>query len=131
MGTEKRERQRANKALKEQQVAKAEAKSKSIRLGIIVVGAIVAVIAIALAANAFVGDDDDTAQDDAALPFESDDQLDPVDPVDAVTDDPPVVESSVVESSLECPPKEGTGTRTVSFDEQPPMCLEDGVTYTA
>ena len=126
MGTEKRERQRANKALKEQQVAKAAAKSKSMRLGIIVVGAIVAVIVIALAANAFVGDDDDAAPADDAFAFEDGEQLDAVDEPEVATDEPPVIESS-----LECPPVEGTDTRTVSFAEQPPYCLEDGVTYTA
>ena len=124
MGTDKRERQRANKAAKEQQIAKAEAKSKSVRIGVIVVGAIVAVIAIALAANAFVGDDEDPAPVEQAEPFDSGDQLDPVD--ETATDDPPVIESS-----LECPPIEGTDTQTQTFPEQPPYCLEDGATYTA
>lgn len=120
--------------MKQQQLAKAEAKSKGVRLGLIVVGAIVAVIAIALGANAFIGDDDD-APADVAEPFDTGDQLDAVDELDGADtgDDPEAAtdELPVVESSLECPPVDGADTQTRSFPEQPPMCLEDGVTYTA
>ena len=99
------------------------------RVGVIVIGAIVAVVAIALGANAFIGDDDDAAsaeQVEQAEPFDTGDQLDPVDEPDVATDDLPVIESS-----LDCPPIDGTDTPTQSFPEQPPMCLEDGITYTA
>ena len=103
MGTDKRERQRANKALKQQQVAKAEARSKSLRLGIIVVGAIVAVIAIAFAANVFVGDDDSTA--DETLPFDEETQGDVLDPA---VDEPAVDEPVGDEPAVEAPPADST-----------------------
>ena len=41
VGTDKRERQRANKAVKEQQAARAETRQKGTRIGVIIVAAIV------------------------------------------------------------------------------------------
>jgi peptidyl-prolyl cis-trans isomerase B (cyclophilin B) len=59
VGTEKRERQKANKLQREQEVARQSSRQRSTRIGVIVVGAIVAVFAIVVIAGQFVGDDGD------------------------------------------------------------------------
>lgn len=59
MGTEKRERQKANKARQEQEAARAKAKSRTIKLSLLIGGAIVAVFVIVAVAGRFVLDSDD------------------------------------------------------------------------
>ncbi len=59
MGTEKRERQKANRALKQQQLEQQASRRKLLRTALIVVGAIVAVFALVWVASNFVGDDDE------------------------------------------------------------------------
>ena len=58
MGTEKRERQKANRAYKQQQLQQEASRRKTFRFIAIGVGAIAAVFLIAWIASNFVGDDD-------------------------------------------------------------------------
>lgn len=60
MGTSKRERQKANKAQREQEAARQQAKSRTIRLSLLIGGAIVAVFVIVAVAGRFFLDSDDT-----------------------------------------------------------------------
>ena len=117
VGTEKRERQRANKAIKEETVAKAETREKTTRAAIIIGGAIVAVFAIVLIANLFIGGDDDAATTDA-LPTV------------------PEAAGEVFAATGEfvpagCPSPDGSAEQQQSFDAQPPMCLDSTVSYSA
>ena len=59
MGTEKRERQKANRALKQQQIEQAAARRKTLRWVLIGVAAVAGVFLLAWIASTFVGDDDD------------------------------------------------------------------------
>lgn len=65
VGTEKRERQKANKLQREQELARSQAKRRSTRIGVLVVAAIVAVFVIVVIAGQFVGGDDDTTEEGA------------------------------------------------------------------
>lgn len=58
MGTAKRERQKANKQQREQELARKAARSKSTRIGALVVAAIVAVFVLVLIAGRFIDEDD-------------------------------------------------------------------------
>lgn len=58
MGTEKRERQKANRAQKQQQLQQEASRRKTFRLIAIGVGAVAAVFLFAWIASNFVGDDD-------------------------------------------------------------------------
>ena len=60
MGTEKRERQKANRALRQQEIQKAESRRRTFRIGAIVVGGLVAVFGLAFIASVVTGDDDET-----------------------------------------------------------------------
>lgn len=147
VGTEKRERQRANRALKQQEIAKAQTRQRGTRIGLIVVGAVVAVLAIALIASVFIGDDDEPqtlrteqfsdadgdadADGDGAL--EADADADPgADAEPAPTDRDGDTDPNTGEFLPEgCPPAAGTATSTLTFDTAPPDCIDPSKTYQA
>ena len=58
MGTEKRERQKANRALKLQQVEQAQSRRKLLRKVAIAAGAVAALVLFVWIASTFVADDD-------------------------------------------------------------------------
>ena len=68
MGTDKRDRQRANKAAKQQQAARAETKKKGTRYGLIIGGAIVGVVGLVFIANSVLGGDDDESPTGDSVP---------------------------------------------------------------
>lgn len=61
MGTEKRERQKANRALKQQQEEQAQARRKTLRYVLIGVGAVAAIVLFVWIASTIVADDDEPA----------------------------------------------------------------------
>ncbi len=122
MGTEKRERQRANKAAKQQQVARAETRQKGTRLGVIIVGAVVGVLAIAFIANTFVGGDDDAS--DTTLPDATGDVG--TDAADGVVFEPT---GEFVPDG--CPSPDGSADKQETFEAAPPMCLDPEKDYSA
>ncbi|MGB3735445.1 MAG: hypothetical protein WA964_10855 [Ilumatobacter sp.] len=81
MGTEKRERQKANKARREQEAVREQTKKRTVRLSLLIGGAIIAVFVIVAVAGRFF--------------LDSDDDNDPVAPSDTV----PVAEIVPDESS--------------------------------
>jgi hypothetical protein len=68
VGTEKRERQKANRALKHQQQVQAVARRKIYRKVAIGVGAVVALVLFVWIASNVVGDDDEPNTPPATLP---------------------------------------------------------------
>ena len=152
MGTEKRERQKANRALKQQAVirqARADKMKRNglrITLGLLV--ALLAVVGIAFLGGAFDGDDGETLTGsdplstvnelfgDDTLPAASlpGDSL-PVDgspatvPVDQTTV-PRVLPAPPADPS-ECPAADGSAAQQREFTEAPPLCIDPAKTYTA
>lgn len=59
MGTEKRERQKANKAMRQQELAQAESRKKTFRIAALAVGGVAAVIALVWVASIVTSDDSD------------------------------------------------------------------------
>lgn len=121
VGTDKRERQRANKAIKDEQVAKAETREKTTRTAIIVGGAIVAVFAVVLIANLFIGGDDDAATDTLST--------DTLSTVQEAEGEVFAATGELVPAG--CPSPDGSAAQQQSFDAQPPMCLDSTVSYRA
>lgn len=123
VGTDKRERQRANKAVKEQKAARAETRQKGTRIGVIIVGAIVGVVGIAFIANTFIGGDDDNTTP-TTLPAANEDT------------GADVAVGEVFEPTGEfvpegCPSPDGTAIAQQTFDAAPPMCLDPDKQYSA
>jgi hypothetical protein len=83
VGTEKRERQKANRALKHQQQLQQASRRKRLRLIAIGVGAVAAVFLIAWIASTFVADDDEPV---TPIPVET---ITPTDTVDEPSVDEP------------------------------------------
>lgn len=67
MGTAKRERQKANRAKREQELARAAAKSRTTRIAVIIVAAIVGVFALVFVAGQLVDDDDEPTTPDPVI----------------------------------------------------------------
>jgi cyclophilin family peptidyl-prolyl cis-trans isomerase len=151
MGTEKRERQKANRAMRDAEVAKAErasaVKRNAIRWTGAIVAAFAAVLLIAWFGGAFDGDDDtlttatiptlpavETTTPDAfatTVPSETDATT----PTDTAPTDTAPAASAPTDTEPggegECPATDGSEDPRQEFDEYPPMCIDETKTYTA
>jgi cyclophilin family peptidyl-prolyl cis-trans isomerase len=140
VGTEKRERQKANRALKNQQLAKAYRNARRKRTAVRTVGALVlgvaAVVGIAWAGGAF----DDEATTPATLPFDTTlptgttlpfDTTLPTDTALPETTAPVTVAGATITGETPCPAADGSSPRTITFEQAPPMCIDETATYTA
>jgi cyclophilin family peptidyl-prolyl cis-trans isomerase len=149
VGTEKRERQKANRALRQQEIEKAESRRRGFRIAAIVIGGLVAVFGLVWIATVVTGDDDEATvttevvPDDTLAPAVSEPvSTEPVSSepvssepvstdqaaVDPVTTDPATTDAA---STQECPPEEGRTEAVQQFDSAPPMCLDPAATYQA
>jgi cyclophilin family peptidyl-prolyl cis-trans isomerase len=161
VGTEKRERQKANRALRQQEELKAASRKRGMRIAAIVVGGLVAVFGLVYIATLVTGDDDADVTDTLA-PI-STETLDTIDtattlPSDTITSEPtgsdpvssepavapvasdpassepavdPDTSDPAVAPDADCPPEDGVAEPVGEFDAAPPMCLVDGATYQA
>ena len=143
MGTDKRARQKANRALKQEQLARQartdQMKRTGLRVGIGVVVALAAVVGIAWAFGAFDSDDESLTVDD---PFAT---AAPTVPGDSVVDGSATTALGSVDTTAptsdaattvpavapECPAEDGSSPQVRSFTEAPPMCIDETATYTA
>ncbi len=155
MGTEKRERQKANRALRQQEIQKAEARRRGFRIAAIVVGGLVAVFGLAFIASVVTGDDNEAPVSTETLSTEvltsepvtsepvTSDALVPADSLGSAVTEPVTSDQAAVDpgntaptstdavSTVECPPAEGVTEAVQQFDAAPPMCLDAGATYQA
>ena len=104
MGTAKRERQKANRAQREQEIARAAARRRTTRLAILIGSAILAVFVLVFVAGQFVGDDDPADTVPA-----------PVDTAVAPADSAAVVDTAVVTTPV-AEPDTGTAVTTGGTD---------------
>jgi cyclophilin family peptidyl-prolyl cis-trans isomerase len=112
--------------MREQEVAKRQARSRTTRIALLVGGAIVAVFVLVFVAGRFIDDGDDT--DDTLV--SSDEPA----ATDAATDDAisdTATEDTAAVASVGCPPVEGSDEQIQTFDGPPPMCLDPDATYSA
>jgi cyclophilin family peptidyl-prolyl cis-trans isomerase len=122
VGTEKRERQKSNRALKYEQQVKEDRRSKTKRMllrgGIFVVLGIAGVVAITLIAQS--GNDDDggqTAGTSSATTVESGSEVTAI--------------GSFAFGSGECAPETRPDAPPAAFTEPPRLCIDPNATYTA
>ena len=133
MGTEKRERQKANRALRQQELAQADKRRRAVRIGIIVVGAIAAVFLLVWVVSLFSDDEGDSSTAELE-PFSTEEVA-----TDDTTADTAATEGSALADggddaatgSAECPPEDGSAEPQQSFDGPPPMCIDETATYEA
>ena len=123
MGTDKRERQKANRQARlaelERQQRRSTSRKKVIRIGLIVVVA----LAAAFGLSRLIGQDDDSTVD------ASDSTL-TTDPA-ATTVAPSTIPGAAITGETPCPAADGSSERASSFENPPPMCIDPAKTYTA
>lgn len=104
MGTDKRERQKANRQLRLEEMAKTQ-KQQTTKRRALLIGIAVAAAVILAALFSILGGNDDGDEAQAT--------------------------TTVSVSTAECPPADGSATRTTEFTEAPPMCIDASKTYRA
>ena len=121
MGTDKRTRKKENRRQKLDQLAKTDQKRK-VRKNIIraltVVGVIVGVVVIIRVSGGTAGDSSATTDTRAVVDLGEDTIA-------------PALEGREITGETPCPKADMSETRVAKFEQAPPMCLEDGKTYTA
>jgi cyclophilin family peptidyl-prolyl cis-trans isomerase len=132
VGTEKRERQKANRQLKYQQQAKEQSRRKLTRK--VVIGAGIAVVAVlfvlGLAWLANRGDDDSSSLPSipsSSLPAASETTT----PAGGSTPSGTATPQAFAYGTGECPPTTGESTPVKSFTVAPKLCIDPAKTYTA
>jgi cyclophilin family peptidyl-prolyl cis-trans isomerase len=123
MGTEKRERQKANRAAK-MQAAAVQDKHDSRRRGI--VGFAVVVVAVAVIVGLIYlgrGGSDESAADSTSTTA--------ADTTAPPTATPKLTRTTFTYGTTACPPSGGAAEPTLTFDAPPKNCLDPGKTYTA
>jgi len=122
VGTAKRERKKANRAARHQREVRRERlvglRRRVVRWGVIVVGAIAAVVAIAAIGGAFSDDSEQVNQ-----------RVD--DPTTEVVEDVSTVTAGEEASAEACPPTDGSAAQRREFDAYPPMCIDEAGSYSA
>jgi cyclophilin family peptidyl-prolyl cis-trans isomerase len=150
VGTQKRERQKANRTLKHQQLARQERndsiKRRGVRIAAGVALALAGILALAWFGGAFDDDDEGTITQ-ATDPFATSDTTD----TDATaqttgTESSPTTAAGATETTglgtgaattvpaagpTECPAADGSSPVRQAFDSAPPMCIDEAATYTA
>jgi cyclophilin family peptidyl-prolyl cis-trans isomerase len=121
VGTEKRERQKANRQARLAELQRDQRRSttrkKVIRIGLIVVVA----LAAAFGLSRLIGDDDDNVEaSDSTLTTDV-----------ATTVAPSTIPGATITGETPCPAADGSSERTSSFENPPPMCIDPAKTYTA
>lgn len=142
VGTDKRERQKANRQKKMEEQHRAE-KQGNIRSRVILFATIAALLLGALYLVSVVGGDDDPADETATAQFadgsddageaeappeddaEPDAEAAPEDDTDADA------EVAVGPDAPDCPPVDGAAERTTEFAAAPPMCIDPAKSYSA
>lgn len=128
MATEKRERQKANRARKLEQQQQADKRQQWRRWATLAGIGVVVIAGVAVLLN-LSGGDDETAADGTTTTAPGETTTSTTEAVASAVSAP--APGAAIEGPAECPAADGSSERTTSFSEAPPDCLEPGVAYTA
>lgn len=148
VGTPKRERQKANRQQRLEEIARAQRKQKTKRRGLLIAGVVVGGVVLLFLLARLFGDDDstDTSLATTLAPATAT-TLDPattVDPSASTTEATSTTEgttttegptTTVAEAFAygdgACPETDGSSTKPDSFEDAPELCIDPAATYTA
>lgn len=147
MGTPKRERQKANRQHRLQELAQEARKQKSKRIGLRVLIGVPLAVGLLWGLVWLVGGDDDavtsttttpsvtTAPTETSLPGTTDPSGSTPDtapaPTLATTTVPTTVPGETIQGPTPCPEADGSSPRTILFSQPPPPCIDKSKTYEA
>lgn len=133
MGTAKRERQKANRQARLEELARQSKRQKSKKRAIQIGGAVIGLLALFFVLAFLVGDDDeDTASTTAPTPTTAVDTTVPATTVPVTTEAPPeTVPGRTITGATPCPAADGSEERAVLFEQPPPLCIDPEGSYTA
>ena len=124
MGTEKRERKKANRQARLAAEHQAATRRRRIRTGLLVGGAVVLILAILLVVSLVSGDDGGDGEDVAAGATTTV-------AGDATATSAGGPSTTVAPGTAACPAADGSSARRTSFDGPPPTCIDPGTIYAA
>ena len=128
MGTERRARQKANRAKKLEEVKKVESRDQKRQYAIIGV-----LVAAGLAGTIFLlslgGDDAEEAGTTTSIELATTTSTEPVEIAESAVAAPEPGGS--IEGTAECPAEDGSSERITTFAETPPTCIDPTATYIA
>ena len=135
MGTDKRDRQKANRQLRLEQMAKSQQQQRFKRRGLLIGGGIAAAVLLAFLFSIFGSDDDDgeaQSTTTSASAVEATDTTVAVSTAPVSTVPPAATVPGVaITGETPCPPDDGSAERTITFEQPPPMCIDEATSYTA
>lgn len=114
MGTNKRARKKENRKQRLDQLARQSQRRRQRKVGVRI--AIVLTIIIGIAGIFSVSGSDESATTDTTV---------------ASSPTTASMAGETISGETPCPAKDGSANRVAQFEQAPPVCIEDGVTYTA
>lgn len=151
VGTAKRERQKANRQQRLQEIARAQRKEKTKRRGLLIGGVVIGgLVLLFLLARLFGGDDSSSSSTATTTATTLDPTATTLDPSASTTEAPSTTEgatttegpttteaptTTVAEDfaygTAPCPKDDGSSTTPDSFEGAPKLCIDPAKTYTA
>ena len=138
VGTPKRERQKANRQQRLEELARQARTQKRKRSGMYVllipIGALALFGIVKLVTrgdNSPAAVTSDTADPFASTPLPGETTIDPNAPTTTLTPLPSTIAGATVTGDTTCPAADGSSARTISFAKAPPSCIDATKTYTA
>ncbi len=131
VATERRERQRTNRALKQELEEKVEKQERRRQIGFtaaIITIAVSAGLGLLYVATQGGGDEDVAADETAAEEVVDETTSTTAGLVSAISLPAP---GGTIEGQTECPAADGSSDRITTFAEAPPMCIDTAASYTA
>jgi peptidyl-prolyl cis-trans isomerase B (cyclophilin B) len=130
VGTPKRERQKVNRQLRLEELARQARTEKRKRTGMYVLLIPVAALAL-IGIIKLVGSDDTATTATTVDPFGTSPTLDPNLPTTTLTPLPSTIAGASLTGETPCPAADGTSPRTINFISAPPTCIDAAKKYSA
>jgi peptidyl-prolyl cis-trans isomerase B (cyclophilin B) len=130
VGTPKRERQKANRQQRLEELARQARTEKRKRNGLYILLIPVAALVL-IGLIKLVGSDDGAATSATTVDSAVTTTVDPNIPTTTLTPLPSTVPGATLTTDTPCPAADGTSPRTITFAAPPPTCIDVAKTYTA
>jgi cyclophilin family peptidyl-prolyl cis-trans isomerase len=132
VGTEKRERQKANRQVRlaelEKQQRRSNTRKRAIRIAVIVVLAVAAAFGLS---RLISSGNESVSASDTTGPGTIPGETVPTSSSASTSSVPPTVPGKSITGTTPCPAADGSSARASKFQNPPPMCIDPAKTYTA